>query len=199
MWNVQPKRSHGLDVYEIQHTDWNWSLYMRQHTHTHKHTQTHTHKHTNTHTHTHERTHARTHARTHTHSFTIFPIPVNERWRLRNLICKHWFLTGCNVVVVKLICLQDRSVQWPVLKGTNLHIGTRVGLAVLNTDRSLHLYVDGTERGVVAPHVPDPCYFMFDLYSHCTQVLYWFCQFLSWFVLLFLYFLSRERRIRIGF
>ncbi len=86
-----------------------------------------------------------------------------------------------------------------MLKGTNVRIGTRVGLAVLATDRSLHLYVDGTERGVVAPHLPDPCYFMFDLGYRCTKVLHLFCQFLSWFVLLFLYFLSREGRIKIGF
>ena len=67
----------------------------------------------------------------------------------------------------------------------NVRIGTRVGLAVLATDRSLHLYVDGTERGVVAPDVPDPCCFMFDMGFYCSKVLHWFCQFLSRFVLLF--------------
>ena len=56
-----------------------------------------------------------------------------------------------------------------MLNKTNVRIGTRVGLAVLATDRSLHLYVDGTERGVVAPDVPDPCYFMFDL-RVCVRV-----------------------------
>ena len=57
-----------------------------------------------------------------------------------------------------------------MLNDTNVNVETRVGLAVLATDRSLHLYVDGTERGVVAPHVPDPCYFMFDLGYRCTKV-----------------------------
>ena len=51
----------------------------------------------------------------------------------------------------------------------NVHVGSRLGL-VVDTDRSLHLYVDGKDQGVVAPHIPDPCYFMFDLCSYCTKV-----------------------------
>ena len=47
-------------------------------------------------------------------------------------------------------------------------VGSHVGL-VVDTDRSLHLYVDGKDQGVVAPDIPDPCYFMFDLYSRCTK------------------------------
>ena len=56
----------------------------------------------------------------------------------------------------------------------NVHVGSRLGL-VVDTDRSLHLYVDGKDQGVVAPHISDPCYFMFDLYAYCTKVLHCFC------------------------
>ena len=53
----------------------------------------------------------------------------------------------------------------------NVHVGSRLGL-VVDTDRCLHLYVDGKDRGVVASHIPDPCYFMFDLYDYCTKVFF---------------------------
>ena len=42
----------------------------------------------------------------------------------------------------------------------------------MDTDRSLHLYADGEDQGVVAPHIPDPCYFMFDLFDYCTKVFF---------------------------
>ena len=47
---------------------------------------------------------------------------------------------------------------------------------VVDTDRSLHLYVDGKDQGVVGPDIPDPCYFMFDLYAYCTKVLRFSCD-----------------------
>ncbi|KAK7094663.1 hypothetical protein V1264_006183 [Littorina saxatilis] len=50
-----------------------------------------------------------------------------------------------------------------------LAVGSKVGLAV-DTDRSLHLYVDGKHQGVVAPDIPTPCYFMFDMFAYCTKV-----------------------------
>ena len=56
-----------------------------------------------------------------------------------------------------------------MLHEDNVHVGSRLGL-VVDTDRSLHLYVDGKDQGVVAPDIPDPCYFMFDLCSYCTKV-----------------------------
>ena len=56
----------------------------------------------------------------------------------------------------------------PVLD--DLPVGCHVGLA-LGSDRGLHLYVDGTDQGVIGTDVPDPCYFMFDLYAYCTKVL----------------------------
>ena len=49
-------------------------------------------------------------------------------------------------------------------------MGCHVGL-VLGSDRALHLYVDGTDQGVIGTDVPDPCYFMFDLIGYCTKVL----------------------------
>ncbi|XP_070176277.1 neuralized-like protein 4 isoform X8 [Littorina saxatilis] len=49
-----------------------------------------------------------------------------------------------------------------------LAVGSKVGLAV-DTDRSLHLYVDGKHQGVVAPDIPTPCYFMFDMFAYCTK------------------------------
>ena len=58
-----------------------------------------------------------------------------------------------------------------MLQKDNVHVGSRLGL-VVDTDRSLHLYVDGKDRGVVTSHIPDPCYFMFDLYDHCTKVFF---------------------------
>ena len=78
--------------------------------------------------------------------------------------------------------LQDISVRWPVLDEANIRAGSRLGLA-LDTDRRLHLFVDNKHVGMVAPHIPDPCYFMFDLYWYCTKVLHCFnviarsCQF----------------------
>ena len=53
----------------------------------------------------------------------------------------------------------------------NVHVGSRLGL-VVDTDRRLHLYVDGNDQGVVAPDIPDPCYFMFDLSEHCLKVFF---------------------------
>ena len=64
--------------------------------------------------------------------------------------------------------LQD-GIKWPALKRKRVHVGSRLGL-VVDTDRSLHLYVDGNDQGVVASHIPDPCYFMFDLFNYCTKV-----------------------------
>ena len=50
------------------------------------------------------------------------------------------------------------------------HVGSHLGL-VLSNERSLHLYADGNDGGVIACDVPDPCYFMFDLWGYCTKVL----------------------------
>ena len=58
-----------------------------------------------------------------------------------------------------------------MLYSDNVHVGSRLGL-VVDTDRSLHLYVDGKDQGVVARDIPDPCYFMFDLYGYCTKVFF---------------------------
>ena len=73
---------------------------------------------------------------------------------------------------MKLCNVQQKSWKWLML--SSLSVGSHVGLAV-DTDRSLHLYVDGKDQGVVAPDIPDPCYFMFDLFSRCTKVLRCFC------------------------
>ena len=57
----------------------------------------------------------------------------------------------------------------------DLPVGCHVGL-VLGSDRGLHLYADGSDadgsdQGVIGTDVPDPCYFMFDLFAYCTKVL----------------------------
>ena len=69
-------------------------------------------------------------------------------------------LKQCNVQQI----VEDR----PVL--CTQPVGCHVGL-VLGSDRGLHLYVDGIDQGVIGTDVPDPCYFMFDLYAYCTKVL----------------------------
>ena len=58
-----------------------------------------------------------------------------------------------------------------MLYSDNVHVGSRLGL-VVDTDRSLYLYVDGNDQGIVAPDIPDPCYFMFDLFDYCTKVFF---------------------------
>ena len=50
-----------------------------------------------------------------------------------------------------------------------LRPGSRVGLA-LDSARCLHLYVNCREKGLIAPDIPDPCYFMFDMFAYCTKV-----------------------------
>ncbi|XP_076436776.1 neuralized-like protein 4 [Babylonia areolata] len=58
--------------------------------------------------------------------------------------------------------------MWSVLK--NVMAGTQLGVA-LDSSRRLHLYVNGKDQGVVTTDtIPDPCHFMFDLFSRCTQV-----------------------------
>ena len=66
----------------------------------------------------------------------------------------------CNIQQI----VEDR----PVLR--DLPVRCHVGLA-LSSDRGLHLYVNGTDQGVIGTDVPDPCYFMFDLFAYCTKVL----------------------------
>ncbi|KAK7094667.1 tripartite motif-containing protein 2-like [Littorina saxatilis] len=66
-----------------------------------------------------------------------------------------------------LVFGDTKGEEWSVLD--ELAAGSKVGLAV-DTDRSLHLYVDGKHQGVVAPDIPTPCYFMFDMNSRCTKV-----------------------------
>ncbi|XP_076436899.1 E3 ubiquitin-protein ligase TRIM45-like isoform X2 [Babylonia areolata] len=57
---------------------------------------------------------------------------------------------------------------WSGLK--NVVAGTQLGVA-LDSSRRLHLYVNGKDQGVVTTDtIPDPCHFMFDLFSRCTQV-----------------------------
>ena len=91
--------------------------------------------------------------------------------------------------------VQDDSAQWPVLERAKVHVGSRLGLA-LGIDRRLHLYVDNKHEGVVAPHIPDPCYFMFDLYRYCRKVLHCFnviarnCQFSCCYCCVFICYLS---------
>ena len=69
----------------------------------------------------------------------------------------------------------QKTDNWPVLN--QLKAGSLVGL-VLDSGRSLHLYVGGKDQGVVAPDIPDPCYFMFDMWEHCQQVMFILCGFL---------------------
>ena len=56
----------------------------------------------------------------------------------------------------------------PVLR--DLPVGSQLGLG-LDSDRGLHLYLDGTDQGVIRTDVPEHCYFMFDLRGYCTKVL----------------------------
>ena len=74
-------------------------------------------------------------------------------------------LLKCNTSV-----LQEES-KWPVLNKANVRVGSHLGLA-MSTERSLHLYADNKDQGVVAARMPDPCYFMFDLMDYCTKVAY---------------------------
>ena len=69
-------------------------------------------------------------------------------------------LKQCNVQQIK----EDR----PLLR--NRPVGSHLGLA-LDSDRGLHLYVDGTGQGVIGTDVPDSCYFVFDLCGYCTKEL----------------------------
>ena len=69
-------------------------------------------------------------------------------------------LKECNV--------QQMKENRPVLRAPP--VGCHVGLA-LDSDRGLHLYVNGTDHGVIGTDVPDPCYFMLDLIGYCTKVL----------------------------
>lgn len=62
---------------------------------------------------------------------------------------------------------QKKSVSWPALK--DLAAGSRVGLA-MDSDRGLHLYVNGLDKGLVARDMPDTLFFMFDLFARCTKV-----------------------------
>ena len=73
---------------------------------------------------------------------------------------QRYALKQCNVQQI----VEDRPVLF------NLPVGCHVGL-VLGSDRALHLYVSGTDQGVIGTDVPDPCYFMFDLSGYCTKVL----------------------------
>ncbi|XP_076436894.1 uncharacterized protein LOC143276281 [Babylonia areolata] len=58
--------------------------------------------------------------------------------------------------------------MWSGLK--NVVAGTQLGVA-LDSSRRLHLYVNGKDQGVVTTDtIPDPCHFMFDLFSRCTRV-----------------------------
>ena len=74
-------------------------------------------------------------------------------------------LKQCNV--------QQIMENMPVLR--DLPVGSHVGLA-LNSNRGLHLYVDGSDQGVIGTDVPDPCCFMFDLCGYCTTVLCCLCS-----------------------
>ncbi|XP_076436352.1 uncharacterized protein LOC143275911 [Babylonia areolata] len=63
---------------------------------------------------------------------------------------------------------QEIGGGWSGLK--NVVAGTQLGVA-LDSSRRLHLYVNGKDQGVVTTDtIPDPCHFMFDLFSRCTQV-----------------------------
>ncbi|XP_070205381.1 E3 ubiquitin-protein ligase TRIM56-like isoform X1 [Littorina saxatilis] len=50
----------------------------------------------------------------------------------------------------------------------NLPEGTRVGVMV-TTKAELHLWVNGSDRGVIATTVPTPCFAFFDLYDRYTK------------------------------
>ena len=88
--------------------------------------------------------------------------------------------------------LQD-GIKCPALSRKRVQVGSRLGL-VVDTDRSLHLYADGKDQGVVARHIPNPCYFMFDLFNYCTKVftvslfLYYFSSLLLFLLLSLLLF-----------
>ena len=41
---------------------------------------------------------------------------------------------------------------------------------MVDSGRKLHLYINDQNKGVLATSIPDPCYFVFDLFSHCTKV-----------------------------
>ena len=69
-------------------------------------------------------------------------------------------LKQCNV--------QQILEEKPVL--CDLPVGSHLGLG-LDSDRGLHLYLNGNDQGVIGTDVPDPCYFMFDVIAHCTKVL----------------------------
>ena len=81
----------------------------------------------------------------------------------------------CNVGCFETSLVMQEFSGRPVLDKNHVHVGSRLGL-LLDTYRSLHLYVDGKDRGLIAPYIPDPCYFMFDLFSYCRKVLYSFCR-----------------------
>ncbi|KAL8617692.1 hypothetical protein ACOMHN_039640 [Nucella lapillus] len=61
---------------------------------------------------------------------------------------------------------QKLDKEWPALE--EIAEGSRVGL-VLDSSRSLHLYVNGQDQGVITSGLPHPCYFMFDLCCRCVK------------------------------
>jgi hypothetical protein len=52
---------------------------------------------------------------------------------------------------------------------TSVKVGSRVGLG-LDSQRSLHVYLDGKDKGVMATDVPEPCYPFFELYGVLQKV-----------------------------
>lgn len=50
-----------------------------------------------------------------------------------------------------------------------LPAGSRVGLA-MSKQRSLYIYFNGQNKGLVVPHVPEPAYFAFDMFSRCKKI-----------------------------
>jgi len=79
-----------------------------------------------------------------------------------NITQIHWFC-----LPPKLSFHQKQDARLGKLH--DLPAGTRVGLA-LDASRKLHVYLNGTDLGVFGTDIPQPAYFVFDLYSYCTKV-----------------------------
>ncbi|XP_070205292.1 tripartite motif-containing protein 3-like [Littorina saxatilis] len=84
-----------------------------------------------------------------------------DHLRLPDTACSGW---GSEAVVISgAVFNRGHTVNNNLNKATyDLSEGTRVGVTV-TTKSSLHLWVNGSDRGVIATTVPTPCFAFFDL------------------------------------
>ncbi|XP_025113703.1 neuralized-like protein 4 [Pomacea canaliculata] len=79
-------------------------------------------------------------------------------------------LIDLGIVGVNWISHQKKFLYRTIGKGLKkLQVGSRVGVLV-DSSNDLHLFVDGQDHGVVAEHVPPPCFAVFIMHGAITKV-----------------------------